>query len=228
MPRVLILDGSLHRDVYRPDEGWRQWLGATAIDSVHLPSGGSVPDLGGYTHVIVTGSEASIVAPEPWFEVEVRVVRQAAERGLCILGSCFGHQMLALALSGPRYVGRCATPEMGWIPVRWLGSDPLCDELPNPSWMFASHFDEVPAPLPPPWIALAESAGCAVQAMRYGERPIWGIQAHPEITPEEARTLMQGFLRLAPQHAALVGSALAAAPRDDGVIGEIIRRFLLA
>jgi len=225
MTRVLILDGSIHHDVYRPDEGWRQWLGAVPADAVHLPSGGRVPELDLYTHVIVTGSECSIVSPEPWYDAEAKAVRRAAERGLPILASCFGHQMLALALSGPRHVGRCAVPEMGWIEVRWLGSDPLFDGLPNPSWMFASHFDEVPAP-PAPWTILAASAGCPVQAMRHGKQPIWGIQAHPEITPSEARTLMQGFLRLAPEHAALVGAALATAPRDDGVIAEIVRRFL--
>jgi GMP synthase-like glutamine amidotransferase len=225
MQRVLILDGSIHRDVYCPDAGWRQWLGATASDVVHLPSGGVVPELGGYTHLIVTGSEASIVRPEPWFEVEARAIVAAAERGLPTLASCFAHQMLAFALSGPRHVARSATPEMGWVAVHWTAADPLFDALPNPSWMFASHFDEVPAP-PQPWKVLGHSAGCAVQAMRYGAQPIWGIQAHPEITPPEARTLMEGFLRIAPEHAALVGAALAQPPRDDGVIAEIVRHFL--
>jgi GMP synthase-like glutamine amidotransferase len=227
MTRVLILDGSIHREVYRPDDGWRQWLGAVPSDSVHLPSGSPVPDLAGYSHLVVTGSESSITAPEPWFEQEANAIRRAVELGLRVLGSCFGHQALVRVLSGPEHVARSATPEIGWVAVHWSESDALCAELGNPSWMFASHFDEVPSP-PPPWRVLGHSAGCAVQAVRYGARPIWGIQAHPEITPAEARTLMQGFLRIAPEHAALVRAALAQSPRDDGVIAELVRRFLAA
>jgi GMP synthase-like glutamine amidotransferase len=224
MTRVLILDGSLHRELYRPDEGWRQWLGPCA-DSVHLPSNQPVPDLAAYSHLIVTGSESSILALEPWFEQEARAIRQAFARDLRILGSCFGHQALVRELSGAEHVARSGTPEMGWVAVHWTASDPLCVGLPNPSWMFASHFDEVPSP-PPPWRVLGHSAQCAVQAVRYGARPIWGIQAHPEITPAEARTLMRGFLQIAPEHARLVGAGLEQVARDDGAIVEIVRRFL--
>ena len=78
MKRVLILDGSIHRSIYQPTAGWRRWLGEMESDSVHLPSGEPVPLLSGYTHLIVTGSEASIVDDDAWFEVEAAVVRDAA------------------------------------------------------------------------------------------------------------------------------------------------------
>jgi GMP synthase-like glutamine amidotransferase len=225
MARVLILDGSIFRDMYRPDEHWGPLLDGAPFESAHLPSGATVPPLERFTHLIVTGSEASIVEPAPWYDVEAAAVREAASRGLAILGSCFGHQMLALALSGPAHVRRSPTPEVGWVAVRRTAPDPLLDDLGNPFHVFASHFDEVLDP-PAPWRVLARSDRCAVQAMRLGDRPIWGLQAHPEIDPANARVLVEGFLARRPDLADHLRPALAQPPRDDGAAQEIVRRFL--
>lgn len=173
-------------------------------DAVRLPSGESVPDLAPYTHIIVTGSEESINLPEPWFDVEAEAVRRAFELGKPMLGSCFGHQMLSRALSGPQYTAISPTPEVGWIEVEVIEKDELLDGLKNPLHVFASHFDEVKSP-PPPWELLAQSTGCAVQVMRYADRP---IQPHPEIPPDNARRLMEGILTRAPQMAPFILPAL--------------------
>jgi len=225
--RVLIVDCSIYPDIYRPAEHWRPLLGGVPSDAVHLPSGRAAPDLAAYTHVVLTGSEASIVRPEPWYEVEADLVRRAAGLGKAVLGSCFGHQMLALALSGPRHVRASATPELGWAAVDAVAPDPLLDGLPNPFHAFVAHFDEVSDP-PAPWRVLARSSGCAVQVMRYGGASIWGVQAHPEIDPETGRALLAGLAEKAPDRAALVDRALAQEPRDDRVVAEMVRRFLLS
>ncbi|MBI5502902.1 MAG: gamma-glutamyl-gamma-aminobutyrate hydrolase family protein [Deltaproteobacteria bacterium] len=225
MKRVLILDGAVYRDIYRPADHWRALLGDVPADSVHLPSGEPVPDLRRYTHLVVSGSEASIVRPEPWYHVEADVVRRAANAGLRILGSCFGHQMLARALSGERHVAQAPTPEVGWIALEVLQPDPLFADVPPRHSVFASHFDEVRDP-PAPWRVLARSADCAVHAMRHGDDPIWGLQAHPEITPSDARILIEGFLLHEPQLAPLMRPALSAEPRDDGTAMPIVRSFL--
>jgi GMP synthase-like glutamine amidotransferase len=225
MPRVLILDGSIYPEMYRPSDQWRGLIGDVESDSVHLPSGDPVPPLGRYTHVIVTGSESSINSPEPWYEAEAGAVVDAVERGLVVLGSCFGHQMLVRALSGEGFTSVSDMPELGWIRVEITASDPLLDGLPNPFWTFVSHFDEVRDP-PEPWKVLARSAGCAVQAIRYGERPVWGIQAHPEVPPDQGRTLLEGFLEKHPERAGLIRPALEGEVHDDLVIHEIVRRFL--
>ncbi|MCK9461493.1 MAG: type 1 glutamine amidotransferase [Proteobacteria bacterium] len=223
--RVLIVDCCVYPDIYRPVDHWRALLGGAPADSVYLPSGGAAPDLAAYTHVVLTGSEASIVAPEPWYEVEIELVRRAAAAGKAILGSCFGHQMLALALSGPRHVRASATPELGWAAIDVVAADSLLAGLPDPFHAFVAHFDEVVDP-PPPWRVLARSAGCAVQVMRHGDEPIWGVQAHPEIDPATGRALLEGLAAAAPGKAGIIGRALTGTPRDDGVAGEIVRRFL--
>ncbi len=223
--RVLILDGSIYPDLYHPTDHWRVLIDGTPFDSVHLPSGQEVPDPAGYTHVILTGSEASIMEPEAWYHVESQAVQRAIDRGVPMLGSCFGHQMLAKTLSGPGHVRRSPTPELGWASVDVIEDDPLFCGLKNPFNVFVSHFDEVIDP-PAPWKIIAKSGQCAVQVMRYGEKPVWGIQSHPEITPEDGKLLLEGFIEKAPEKEDLLRAALAQTPRDDLLAREIVRRFL--
>jgi GMP synthase-like glutamine amidotransferase len=225
-PHVLILDGAIYTAVYRPTGDWRRLLGDVAFDSIHLPSEATLPAIDRYTHILITGSEASIVRPAPWFEVEALAIRQAVDLGKPILASCFGHQMLVRTLAGTEWVGTSPTPELGWIEVEIVAQDELLDDLPNPFHTFAAHFDEVRPNLPPPWRILATNERCRVQAVRYGDRPIWGIQPHPEIRPEEARRLLKMVRVGVPAKARLASKALAQTPKDDGVAAEIVRRFL--
>ncbi|MDD5265018.1 MAG: hypothetical protein PHU43_09315, partial [Candidatus Bipolaricaulis sp.] len=176
---------------------------------------------------IVTGSEASARLPEPWFDAEADAVRGAVNRGLAVLGSCFGHQMLASALSGPEYVRRAPRPELGWVAVDLLAPDPLLTGLAAPWHAFAAHLDEVIAP-PAPWRVLAANDACAVAAMRYGDRPVWGIQPHPETPPDHARTLMQAAVRRLPEYEREIRQALASPVRDDHTSARIVAAFLAA
>jgi len=223
--RLLILDGSIDRSVYRPVEQWSRNLDGVRFDAVHLPSDEPVPPLDRYTHILVTGSEASFEHPEPWFEAEADIVRDAVDRGLSVLGSCFGHQMLAWALSGPESVRRAPAPELGWVAIEIAARDPLVAGLPNPWHAFAAHLDEVVAP-PTPWRVLAANDACAVQAMRYGDRPVWGIQPHPETSPEEALCQMNSAMKQHPEYAKWIHRALESAVRDDRATPQLIGAFL--
>lgn len=223
--RILIPDGSLDRQRYRPADHWRRFLGDVPSESVHLPTGEELPSLQPFTHLIVTGSEASAVDREPWFDTEIRAIREAADRGLRILGSCFGHQMLVRALSGSEYVRHAAGPEIGWLPIEILRDDPILAGFPNPWYAFHLHFDEVTEP-PPPWRVLAKTEACGVHAIRFGDRPIWGIQSHPEIGPEEGRAILERMAGLTDAGGVVLERARAQRPRDDGLVQRIVDRFL--
>ncbi len=147
-PRVLIADNSEHPFLSRPSSHWEAHLNGVKTVAVNIPSGQGSPSLSGFTHLILTGSEGSILRPEPWFEAEVELVRRAVERGLRVIGSCFGHQLLVYALSGPEYLHPADPPEVGFTPVGMTGPDPLFDRLPNPWTTFVYHFDAVIDPPP--------------------------------------------------------------------------------
>jgi GMP synthase-like glutamine amidotransferase len=225
--RVLIVDNSLNRPIYAPERQWKPYLGGVPFDVVHVPGGEEIPPVGDYTHMIVSGSIASLVDPPEWVAAEVDLVTRAADEGLAILGSCFGHQMLVYALSGSEYVRRAAAPEVGWIEVEMTAEDWLFADLPDRWHAFAWHSDEVADP-PEPWRVLGRSSTCDVHVIRYGDAPIWGLQSHPETKPFTAKLLL--FLdKLAFDWGSEeICAALLQKPQDDRIIGSLIQRFLEA
>jgi GMP synthase-like glutamine amidotransferase len=223
--KVAIIDNSINPEVYKPVEHWDAFLGAPWESFRALE--GRFPHLGaGFTHIILTGSEASIVEREPWVDEEVRFVRGALQHGLPILGSCYGHQLLALVLRGPDRVRRCLRPEIGWIPIQIRQESELLGEQ-GTAHSFSSHFDEVIG-LDREFRVLASTPACAVQAFELRRRPVWGIQFHPEIDIPAAREFLAGILRRTPANAGLFEEALARPPRDSGLIRNIVRGFLAA
>lgn len=234
-PKVLILDLAVDPDLYRPTSHWRALLDGTPSESVALVQGEPGVNLDGFTHLIVTGSEASVLDHAPWFDPAQEAIRAAVARGLPVLGSCFGHQLVVRALHGQTPLRRSAHPELGWFPVEGTGLDPtgpLGSE--SPIWMFCFHFDEVFAP-DPRYRVLAHTDDCAVHAYRYGDAPVWGIQGHPEISPKEGLALLRAFAAQKPDPAepakhpdlpGILAQALAQTPRDDGFGAVLTRRFL--
>jgi GMP synthase-like glutamine amidotransferase len=221
--RVAIVDNAIYPDLYRPVDHWRTWLGGTPWESFYAP-GGKLPALSGFSHVILTGSEASILQREPWADREVEFAREAFEAGRAILGSCYGHQLLALALAGPAHIGRCREPEIGWIPIEVKAPSPLLGDA-GPAYTFSVHFDEV-RDLREPFEVLASTATCPVQAFGVKGRNVWGLQIHPEIDVHAAREILSKFGSIFPKVQPLYARALASEPRDSGLIVKIVSAFL--
>lgn len=222
-PKVAIIDNSLYPDLYKPVDHWKKYL-PVPFQSFRAPEG-HLPDLNdGFTHIILTGSEASIVERATWVSQEAELVKLAFNRGLALLGSCYGHQLLALALLGEDHVRRCPQPEIGWIKIKASKPHPLFGEL-KEFFSFSIHFDEVVA-LEPPFYSLAETEICPVQAMEMRGERVWGIQFHPEINQEEARFFLEELIRRNWPSKELYIRALQMEPRDSGVIKSIVSYFL--
>lgn len=201
-------------------------FGKVSFDAIHVPSGEQIPPLDRYSHILLTSSEASFRHPESWFEVEADLVRHAVDLGCAILGSGFGHQMLAWALSGPEFVRPARIPELGWVSINIVETDKLLAGLPNPWHAYTSHNDEVVLP-PNPWRILASNRACAVQVMRYGDQSVWGIQPHPEILPDEAKAQMESGIEAYPRYAQQIRQAKIESPvRHDDVAQQLIAAFL--
>src|SRR5690606_25413737 len=67
------------------------------------------PGLGEVAGVVVTGSPARIADQSPWMRRAQDALVDLVERGVPVLGICFGHQLLGMALggrSGPNPRGR--------------------------------------------------------------------------------------------------------------------------
>jgi GMP synthase (glutamine-hydrolysing) len=221
--QVAIIDNAVEPEAYKPVEHWARYLGIP-WRAFRAPEGRLPADVAEFSHIILTGSEASILEREPWAETEAEFVRLAFVGGASILGSCYGHQLLAYALYGPACVGRCPAPEVGWLPVEILAASPLLGPA-GQAFVFQHHFDEV-RKLPAGCSVLAASGVCAVQAFGVEGRNVWGLQMHPEIDPSSAREFMRDQAARGAKSRDLDLAALRSPDRDTGLISRIVSQFI--
>jgi len=223
--RLLVVGNSMHPLIFRPWSPWRPLLGGIPFDIVNAPRALRLPDIRGYSHLLLTGSEASLLGSYDWCEREADLVRQAVSRGIPVFGSCFGHQMLVHALSGARHVERSANPEIGWTHVEMSQDDPLFAGIPARWSSFVYHLDEVVDP-PAPWRVIGASPRCATHVLRYGDHPVWGIQAHPEIALRRARLILRVTALRGMKSIGGTARALRDAPPSNNVAERLIANFL--
>jgi len=128
---------------------------------------------------IVTGSKSSVYWDEPWIEPTVEWVADAIDRGLPVLGICFGHQLVATALGGA--VEDMGEYELGYREITHDGSA-LFEVIDSPFLAFTTHSDTVET-VPPGATVVAEN-DYGVQGFRAGRTV--GLQFHPEYDRETA------------------------------------------
>ena len=157
--------------LYRSLRAWDEPIEDVDVDDI-----GALIPLGGNAHAY---DEEAV----PLLRSERLLLEKAVERGVPVLGICLGAQVLTRALGGE--VKRASEPERGWLeitPTEAAAEDPLFGHLEEPTGVYQWHYDVFE---PPPGAqVLARSARFPNQAFRVGGADAWGIQFHPEATPE--------------------------------------------
>ncbi len=113
-----------------------------------------------------------------------------------LLGVCLGHQCIGAAFGGR--VLRADRPIHGKAsPVRHDGDD-LFTGLPDPLRAVRYHSLVVdPGGIPEELVVTAWTEEGEVMALRHRERPVWGLQFHPEaVLTEHGHGLLANFLAL--------------------------------
>ncbi len=137
--------------------------------------------------IVLSGGPMSVLAPSA-----PRVSPKVFEFDIPILGICYGHQMLAHLLGGQ--VTKAQRAEYGWTPLEVIEPDDLFFGLPAHFRVWMSHGDEVQTP-PPGFTILARTPSTPVAAMRAQDRPIVGVQFHPEVVHTQfGKTILANFL----------------------------------
>ena len=95
-----------------------------------------------------------------------------------ILGICAGHQFMARFFGGIAKPAK--NPEFGKIELTIIKDDIIFQDVPKKSIVWESHNDEV-TELPKTFDHLALSENCKIQAMKHKEKPLYGLQFHPEV-----------------------------------------------
>ena len=83
-------------------------------DFIRVPGAETLPDPTKYSHVIISGSEASVVDENPWDAKLQNAVFKTMENRIPLLGICYGHQFIARSIGGKGCVKKAEVPEFGW------------------------------------------------------------------------------------------------------------------
>jgi GMP synthase (glutamine-hydrolysing) len=142
--------------------------------------------------VIVSGSAGPVYEKKPWIPPLVDFLKNANEAGSWILGICFGHHALALALGGevrenPR--GR----EMGTVRIYLTGegeASSLFDGFRSGDPVNLVHRTHV-SRMPEGGVRLAFNQMTPTQAFQLGRA--FGFQPHPEMTPHILEQLTRKY-----------------------------------
>ncbi len=141
-------------------------------------------------HAVLVGGAGDHTATRDYpFSAELEdVLLGLIDAGRPILGSCYGHHLLA-KLMGAAVVTDREGEEIGTYRVELTPegrSDELFRGVPEAFDTQLGHSDRVVA-LPPAVRELAFSESCGVQALRLDGRPVWGTQFHPEMDEADLR-----------------------------------------
>jgi GMP synthase (glutamine-hydrolysing) len=152
-----------------------------AAEGEDLPSGTSLPDFDG---VAWTGSPLNIYNDTPIIRRKVAFARAAFEAGVPCFGSCWGLQLMMVALGGKVHKNPRG-PQLGFARAIQLTdagrAHPMYRGKPAIFDAICVHQDEV-CDVPDGVRVLAGNRQCDIQAaaVRDGHRSFWGVQYHPE------------------------------------------------
>jgi GMP synthase-like glutamine amidotransferase len=181
--------------------------------------------LDSYSHILITGSAASVLDDTEWMQAEVDLIRKAVNRGKVILGSCFGHQIIARALFGLDAVRKREKPEIGWPDIQIVSSDPLFGESGRTIHSFIFHNDEVCTLPPEKAVIIARSKQCDILVFKIKDRPVWGTQPHFEMgIVQSLRYIDKVKGNQVPDRQSFFSSA-EYMPKDSGWVIPLMKRF---
>jgi len=111
-----------------------------------------------------------------------------------MLGICLTHQLIAIIFGGR--AGPAKYPEYGPVEVFIDEEDHILKGLGKSFKAWETHNDEVLV-LPRNFKILAHSEKCKVQVMAHKNKPIFGVQFHPEVVhTENGNMIFKNFIEL--------------------------------
>jgi len=183
--------------------------------------------LDAYQAIYLSGSVANPGDPFPWISRLEELLKVTRDLGLPTLGSCFGSQILASALCGHDQVFRRSSCALGYTDISLNHTepdDPLLKGLGQSVRMFVWHNIQVKSGHPDMCI-LGYNSDCSNHIWRYKSLPIWGIQGHPELDPESARSMFRHYHRFFEKEGVSVAElAKSVEPNTEAI--TLIKNFL--
>jgi GMP synthase (glutamine-hydrolysing) len=146
-----------------------------------------------YDGIILSGTEALFTRTADRKEFE-NLFAFLPKIEVPTLGICGGHQALAIAYGGE--VAKSGRHVDGFRTVELEDKDHLLAGLPAKIRVMQSHYEEVKR-LPPGFVRIARSKDTKNEAMKHEQKPLYGVQFHPERWNEEnlaGKRILENFI----------------------------------
>jgi GMP synthase-like glutamine amidotransferase len=224
MQRILFLDNAVENDVYSAPELWIPLL-VHPFDMYRTALGEWPSDVSVYSHILTTGSSTSVLDDTEWMKAETELIVSAVNQGKVILGSCFGHQIIASALFGIQSVRKRQIPEIGWPDIEIMVDDSLLGNAGRIVNTFVFHYDEVCSVPQERATIVARSSACEILGFKVLDKPVWGIQPHFEMGIVEGLSYLD---KVSGEHIPTrqsVFSSDRSPPKENGLIAPLMKAF---
>jgi GMP synthase-like glutamine amidotransferase len=232
MTRVTIIETGIVSPKNRERHGsypqmFERMIGAAdpsvTFDTVGIPAGEPLPDIGGLEAILITGSVAGVYDGFDWIAPLEAFARTAHGKKVPMVGVCFGHQLIAQALGGT-----VRKSEKGFGLGRHV-YDVVPDNglIDGPQIALAcSHQDQVITP-PAGTRTILSSDFTPHAGLLYSDTTL-SVQAHPEFTVGFALACCEMVRSKggAPENVLTAAETSLAEPLESARLGAAITRFL--
>ncbi|UPJ46805.1 type 1 glutamine amidotransferase [Bradyrhizobium sp. 200] len=233
MPRITIIETGLvspkNRELYGSyPQMFEHMIGAAdaavTFNTVSIPAGEPLPDVGGLEAILITGSSAGVYDGFDWIAPLEEFVRAAHDGKVPMVGVCFGHQLIAQALGG-----MVRKSEKGW----GLGRH-VYDIAPHNGLIegahiaiACSHQDQVITP-PAGATTILSSDFTPYAGLLYAGGTTLSVQPHPEFSVGFALACCEMVAHKgdAPDSVVATAKTSLAEPLESELLGGAITRFL--
>jgi GMP synthase (glutamine-hydrolysing) len=227
---LIVKTGSTFSSLMERRGDFEDWLVAplgidrSRIRIVHPREGDDLPDAGDVSGVIITGSHAMVTDRYDWSDRIAAWLPGVVEAGIPLLGICYGHQLLAVAMGGEADDNPSGST-FGTVEVRFTGAardDLLLGGLGSVLRVHVTHTQSV-LKLPPGAVLLAETDNDPHHAFSIGEAA-WSLQFHPEFDAD----VVEAYIEKCAEHLRGQGQdpeALKKTVEDNPWNEKIMRRF---
>ena len=192
---------------------------------VYMTIGGELPDSPqAHDGFLITGSPLSVLDDSlSWRDDLFAFIRACDAAKTPLIGACFGHQAVAVALGGT-VAKRAGGYNVGVEATQFHADKPFMKGAGSALSFHMFHEDEVVA-LPEDVEVIGASDGCAIASFTKGKH-ILAVQAHPEFHDSFMRAVLEFSKSAMSEDCHDAALASLAQPTDGAVFAEWMASFL--
>lgn len=146
-----------------------------------------------YSHIIISGTPIEDPSIDEYHGLK-SAFSWLFRTKLPVLGICAGHQIVGY-LHGAELI-KDTQAENDFAQVTIHRRDPLFETLEQQKTLDLYSFHRDSVSLAPEFEVLGSSSKCPVHIVKHKDKPIYGLQAHPEESPPHGHQIVKNFLQM--------------------------------